>query len=198
MAVPDPALVRCSWCDGSDLYRAYHDQEWGFPVADERLLFELLSLELFQSGLSWLTILKRREGFRRGFAGFEIDALSRFGEPEVLALLQDEYIIRHRGKIEAVIRNARAALALRRAGGSLAALLWSHAGPADAPPALAQARTPASTALAATLKRQGWVWLGPTTLHAFMQAAGLVNDHAPDCHARAAAMAARRDFQPPG
>lgn len=191
--------VRCRWCGSDPLYQRYHDLEWGFPVTDERLLFELLSLELFQSGLSWLTILKRREGFRRGFAGFDIEALARFGEAEVQALLQDEGIIRHRGKIEAVLGNARAALRLREAGGSLSELLWRHAPPPQASaPTAVQAQTPASLALAKALKQQGWVWLGPTTVHAFMQAAGLVNDHVADCHVREAAQAARQAMAPPG
>jgi DNA-3-methyladenine glycosylase I len=191
-------LIRCKWCDSSDLYRRYHDSEWGFPIADERLLFELLSLELFQSGLSWITILKRREGFQRAFAGFDIEVLAGYGEADVLRLLQDEGIVRHRGKIEAVIRNARAALALRQDGGSLAALLWQHAPPSSptATPQV-QAQTTASIALAKTLKQQGWVWLGPTTVHAFMQASGMVNDHAVDCHAWPAAQAARGAFRPP-
>jgi len=190
--------VRCHWCGSDPLYQRYHDEEWGFPVADERGLFELLSLELFQSGLSWLTILKRREGFRRGFAGFDIDTLARFGEAEVQQLLQDEGIVRHRGKIEAVLTNARAALQLRTAGGSLAALLWQHApAMAAAAPAQVQAQAPASAALAKALKQQGWVWLGPTTVHAFMQAAGMVNDHAAGCHVRAAAQFARQRFATP-
>ena len=193
-----PELPRCSWCDGSELYRRYHDEEWGRPVGDSQQLFELLSLELFQSGLSWLTILKRREGFRRAFAGFDTATLARFTEADEARLLQDEAIIRHRGKIHAVVHNARRAEALKAAGGSLAALLWQHApAPADEPVTIVQAQTPASQALARSLKQEGWVWLGPTTLHAFMQAAGMVNDHHAHCHAWAASQAARQRFTPP-
>ena len=193
-------LQRCTWCDSSDLYRHYHDVEWGYPVADERALFEMLSLELFQSGLSWITILKRREGFRRGFAGFDVKKIARFGEADVARLLADEGIVRHRGKIEAVIANARATLALREQGETLSALLWRHAPPplAKAPKALTvQASTAESAALAKALKARGFGWLGPTTVYAFMQATGMVNDHHPGCHAWALAHASRQAFTAP-
>jgi DNA-3-methyladenine glycosylase I len=193
-------LQRCTWCDSSDLYRHYHDHEWGTPVADERRLFEMLSLELFQSGLSWLTILKRREGLRQAFAQFDVKKIARFDDSDVERLLADEGIVRHRGKIQAVIANARATLALREQGETLAALLWRHAPPpqAKAPKTLTvQASTDASTALARELKKRGFGWLGPTTVHAFMQATGMVNDHHPGCHAWPLAHAARQAFKPP-
>jgi DNA-3-methyladenine glycosylase I len=193
-------VQRCTWCDSSDLYRHYHDHEWGYPVADERALFEMLSLELFQSGLSWITILKRREGFRQAFAKFDVKKIARFGEADVQRLLLDEGIVRHRGKIEAVMTNARATLALREQGESLPALIWRHAPPppTKTPKTLkVQASTEASAALAKTLKACGFVWLGPTTVYAFMQATGMVNDHAPGCHAWPLAHAARQAFTPP-
>jgi DNA-3-methyladenine glycosylase I len=180
---------RCPWALSSPDYLAYHDEEWGRPVRDDRGLYERMVLEGFQSGLSWLTILRKRESFRAAFANFDIDAVAGFGERDVERLLADAGIVRHRGKIEAAIANARAAAALRDAGESLAELIWSHAPPRDrpAPRTLGDvpAVTPESTALAKELKRRGFRFVGPTTAYATMQACGLVNDHLEGCRVRA-------------
>jgi DNA-3-methyladenine glycosylase I len=177
---------RC-WPTTDPLYIAYHDEEWGRPVRDERLLLERLCLEGFQSGLSWITILRKRERFREVFAGFDAAQVARFGEEDVQRLLGDAGIIRHRGKIEATIANARAALALRETGESLSELLWSFApassASAAAPPALSAmpSSTPESKAMARELKRRGFRFVGPTTAYALMQAVGIVNDHVAGC-----------------
>jgi len=188
---PD-GLLRCPWCAAAPDYLAYHDDEWGRPVVDEVRLFEKLCLEGFQSGLSWLTILRKREGFRRAFAGFEPERVARFGAREVARLLGDAGIVRHRGKIEATIANARALCSLRDAGGSLPRLVWRfEPAPASRPKRLTLAAlrkltaTPESTALSKALKASGFRFVGPTTCYAFMQAMGLVNDHLEGCHARA-------------
>ena len=176
-----------------DLYERYHDEEWGRPVTDDRGLYERMVLEGFQSGLSWLTILRKREGFRAGFAGFEIEAVARFGERDVERLLADSAIVRHRGKIEAAIANARAAAALDV---PLAELVWSFApsGRRRAPRTRADlpAITPESTALSEELKRRGFRFVGPTTAYAAMQACGLVNDHVAGCCVRAEVERERR------
>jgi len=195
-------VARCWWAGSSPDYCAYHDTEWGFPVSDDARLFEKLSLEAFQAGLSWLTVLRKRDAFRRAFRGFEPAAVARFGEREVAALLADPGIVRHRGKIEAVIGNARRALELIETEGSLAAHVWRFAPPArSAAPSRAQlaAQTPVpeARALARDLRARGWRFLGPTTVYAFMQAMGLVNDHVEGCDARAAAARARRRFARP-
>ncbi|MCX4746916.1 DNA-3-methyladenine glycosylase I [Kitasatospora sp. NBC_01287] len=178
-------MLRCPWGESADDYRAYHDTEWGKPVHGEDALFERICLEAFQSGLSWITILRRREGFRAAFAGFEIAAVAAFTEQDEARLLQDAGIIRNRLKIAAAVANARAAQAL---DGGLDALVWRFAGEPDrpAPRTLAEvpAITPESTALAKELKRHGFRFVGPTTAYALMQACGLVNDHLVDCHAR--------------
>ncbi|MEV4556147.1 DNA-3-methyladenine glycosylase I [Kitasatospora sp. NPDC049285] len=178
-------LRRCGWGDSTDDYRVYHDTEWGRPVHGDQPLFERISLEAFQSGLSWITILRRREGFRAAFAGFSIEAVARFGPADVERLLGDAGIIRNRAKIEATIANARAAIEL---GVGLDELVWRHAGdparPAPATLADVPAVTPESTALAKDLKKNGFRFVGPTTAYALMQACGLVNDHLADCHAR--------------
>ncbi len=190
---------RCAWCGATPDYLAYHDHEWGRPVADDRRLFEKLSLEGFQSGLSWRTILAKRENFRAAFAGFDIERVAEFGEADVARLLNDAGIVRHRGKIEAVISNARRAREMREAEGSLAAYLWRFE---PAPEARAEPQTvsttPESVALSKDLKKRGWKFVGPTTVYAFMQAMGMVNDHAEGCAVRAEAEAARRAFTPPG
>jgi len=191
---PD-GLARCGWCAASADYIAYHDDEWGFPVASDRRLFEKLSLEGFQSGLSWRTILMKRENFRAAFAGFDFDRVAAFGEADVERLLQDAGIVRHRGKIEAVINNARRARDLIGEAGSLAAYVWSFE-PRGEVPALAST-SPASIAMSKDLKKRGWKFVGPTTVHAFMQAMGLINDHAEGCAIRARAVEARAAFQPP-
>ncbi|MBK1662072.1 DNA-3-methyladenine glycosylase I [Paracraurococcus ruber] len=187
---------RCHWCVATADYVAYHDREWGFPVADDTRLFEKLCLEGFQSGLSWRTILAKRENFRGAFHGFAIDRVAAFDAADVQRLLGDAGIVRHRGKIEAVINNARRAQALVREEGSLAAYVWRHE-PAAPPPAGA-ATSETSIALSKDLKRRGWGFVGPTTMHAFLQAMGLINDHAEGCAIRAEAMAARAAFRRPG
>lgn len=188
---------RCAWCAGAPEFGPYHDGEWGFPVADDRLLFEKLSLEAFQSGLSWRTILNKREAFRAAFAGFDIEKVAAFGEADVARLLSDAGIVRHRGKIEAVINNAARARELIAEAGSLAAFVWRYEAPGPNPPQTAST-TPASVALSKELKKRGWRFVGPTTVFAFMQAMGLVNDHAEGCVIREQAAAARAAFVPPG
>jgi DNA-3-methyladenine glycosylase I len=195
-------VARCWWAASAPEYCAYHDEEWGFPVADDVRLFEKLSLEGFQAGLSWLTILRKREAFRRAFAGFDFHRVARFGESDVARLLADAGIVRHRGKIEAVINNAGRAIELVEAEGSLAHYLWSFApeprtGQLDRDRLAALGSTEDSKALAKDLKRRGWRFVGPTTVYAFMQAMGLVNDHLAGCDARATAAAARDSFARP-
>ncbi|MFB6893295.1 DNA-3-methyladenine glycosylase I [Kitasatospora sp. NPDC056327] len=184
-------LRRCAWGDSADDYRLYHDTEWGRAVHGDDALFERVCLEAFQSGLSWITILRRREGFRAAFAGFAIAEVAEFGEADVERLLADTGIIRNRAKIEASIANARAA---RELDGGLDALIWGFAGDPDRPaprtPGEVPAVTPGSTALAKALKRAGFRFVGPTTAYALMQACGLVDDHLADCHVRTAAGAA--------
>ena len=173
------------------MYQHYHDTEWGFPVTDERRLFEKLCLEGFQAGLSWLTILNKRENFRRAFANFEAEAVARFDASDVQRLLADAGIVRHRGKIESTINNARRVLELRATEGSLARYAWRfEADPPSAAPTL-RATSPESVAMSKDLKKRGWSFVGPTTVYAFMQAMGLVNDHIDGCHVRPAALAAR-------
>lgn len=195
---------RCFWGASSEDYQRYHDEEWGRPVADDQRLFEKVCLEGFQSGLSWLTILRKREGFRAGFAGFDPAKVARFGERDVARLVADAGIVRHRGKIESTINNARRALELIEQVGSLAAYVWQFEPPqAERPsPATwaalrAMSSTNTSLALSKDLKRRGWSFVGPTTMYAFMQAMGLVNDHVEGCHVRATVASARRDFAPP-
>jgi DNA-3-methyladenine glycosylase I len=191
--------IRC-WPATDPLYEAYHDEEWGRPVTDERGLFERLSLEAFQSGLSWLTILRKREAFRAAFAGFDPDAVAAFGDADVARLLADAGIVRNRAKIEATIANARALVALHAAGERLGALVWAHApAPRPAPAALADlpASVPESAALAKALKRRGFRFVGPTTVYALMQATGVVNDHVAGCWVRGDVEAARAAAAPP-
>jgi DNA-3-methyladenine glycosylase I len=183
-------LARCSWGASSPEYERYHDQEWGRRVHGETRLFERISLEAFQSGLSWITILRKREGFRAAFAGFDAEQVAGFGEDDVTRLLADPGIVRNRAKIAATMMNARAVLAVRDAvDGGLDALFWSFAPepgrPAPREPGDVPATTPESTALARSLKRYGFGFVGPTTAYAAMQACGLVNDHYAGCHARA-------------
>jgi DNA-3-methyladenine glycosylase I len=185
----EDGVMRCAWGDSTPEYRAYHDTEWGRPVTDDRRLFEKLCLEGFQSGLSWLTILRKREAFRSAFAGFEIGAVAAFGPGDVERLMGDAGIVRNRAKIDAALANARAAAALRADGESLAAFIWGFAPePGRAPHTLADvpAVTPESTALARGLKRRGFRFVGPTTAYALMQACGLVDDHLEGCFARGA------------
>src|SRR3954451_24888301 len=176
---------RCRWSGSSPEFLVYHDTEWGFPVADDRRLFEKLCLEGFQSGLSWRTILAKRENFRAAFHQFDFERVAGFTERDVERLLQDAGIVRHRGKIEAVINNARRALELVDQEGSLAAFVWRYEPNPSAPPTpQAVSVSPESIALSKELKRRGWSFVGPTTVYAFMQAMGLVNDHAADCWVR--------------
>ncbi|WEJ34070.1 DNA-3-methyladenine glycosylase I [Devosia sp. SD17-2] len=193
---PD-AAPRCQWCGGAPEFLPYHDSEWGFPVASDQKLFEKLSLEAFQSGLSWRTILNKREAFRAGFAGFDIAKVARFGPADVDRLLADAGIVRHRGKIEAVINNAQRAEELIASEGSLAAYVWRYEAPLESAPQTAST-SPASIALSKDLKKRGWKFVGPTTVFAFMQAMGLVNDHAEGCVTREAVNKARAAFSVPG
>ncbi len=200
----DDGVLRCFWGDSAPEYRAYHDTEWGFPVADDRRLFEKLCLEGFQSGLAWLTILRKRDGFRAAFAGFDFERVARFDENDVERLLADASIVRHRGKIEAAINNARRAVELVEEEGSLAVYVWRfEPEPASRPKRLTwaalleMAQTRESVALAKDLKRRGWRFVGPTTIYAFMQAMGLVNDHLHGCDARDRVEKARAAFVPP-
>jgi len=196
VVVAEDGVARCAWGDSTPEYRSYHDAEWGFPVGDDVRLFEKLCLEGFQAGLSWLTILRKREAFRAGFAGFDFERVARFGPREVERLLGDAGIVRHRGKIESTVNNAQRAVELVAAEGSLAAFVWSfEPDRADGPSV--EAQTEESRALAKELKRRGWTFVGPTTVYAFMQAMGLVNDHAEGCEARSRAVTARAAFTPP-
>jgi len=196
VVVAEDGVARCAWGDSTPEYRSYHDAEWGFPVGDDVRLFEKLCLEGFQAGLSWLTILRKREAFRAGFAGFDFERVARFGPRDVERLLGDAGIVRHRGKIESTVNNAQRAVELVAAEGSLAAFVWSfEPDRADGPSV--EAQTEESRALAKELKRRGWTFVGPTTVYAFMQAMGLVNDHAEGCEARSRAVTARAAFTPP-
>lgn len=196
--------ARCTWCRSTPVYRDYHDTEWGFPVSDDRRLFEKICLEGFQSGLSWLTILNKRDAFRLGFAHFDIESMAQFGDADVARLVTDAGIVRHRGKIESAINNARRALALRDECGSLAAYFWRwEPDPATRPAQLtssalrAMSTSAESVAMSRDLKKRGWSFVGPTTVYAFMQAMGLVNDHVEGCGTRAQVMSARAAFTPP-
>ena len=195
--------ARCFWVDGSQIYRDYHDTEWGFPVFNDTRLFEKICLEGFQSGLSWITILKKRENFRAAFAGFDIARVARFGEKDVERLVQDAGIIRHRGKIEAAINNARCAEQLLESQSSLAAYFWQLAPSAASRPQTitrdtlrSMTQCAESVALSKDLKKRGWKFVGPTTMYAFMQAMGLVNDHEETCWVRQSALNARKAFDP--
>lgn len=188
--------ARCAWSASAPEFDAYHDAEWGFPVGDDKRLFEKICLESFQSGLSWRTILAKRENFRAAFAGFDYHRVAAFGPEEVEVLLQNAGIIRHRGKIEAVINNAARAQEMEQAEGSLAAFFWQYE--VTTPPEPQTASTcPESIALSKALKKRGWKFVGPTTCFAFMQAMGLVNDHAEGCYCRPLAAQARAAFQKP-
>jgi DNA-3-methyladenine glycosylase I len=196
----EDGVVRCSWATDDPLYRRYHDEEWGMPVHDDVRLFEKLCLEGFQSGLSWLTILRKREAFRAAFCGFAVERVAQFGPEDVERLLGNAGIIRHRGKIEAAIHNARAASELILAEGSLSFFLWRFMPPEEERPGQVDyqavrglATTAASTRLSSELKRRGFRFVGPTTAYAFMQAMGLVNDHIEGCAARPGVEAARRE-----
>jgi DNA-3-methyladenine glycosylase I len=202
VVVGEDGVARCWWASSAPEYRVYHDDEWGFPVSDDVRLFEKLSLEGFQAGLSWLTILRKRPAFRQAFADFDFEQIAQFGERDVARLLADAGIVRHRGKIEAVINNASRAVELVGAEGSLARYVWRFEPQArtrglDRGELAAQSTTAESSALAKDLKRRGWRFVGPTTVYAFMQAMGLVNDHLEGCDARVSVEGARRRFQRP-
>jgi DNA-3-methyladenine glycosylase I len=202
IAVGEDGIARCSWADSAPEYRDYHDTEWGFPVADAVRLFEKLCLEGFQAGLSWLTILRKREAFRSAFAGFDFRTVAEFGDGDVARLLGDAGIVRHRGKIEAAINNAGRAHELVSEAGSIAHYVWSfepapRSGGLDRDQLAALSTTDESKALAKDLKRRGWRFVGPTTVYAFMQAMGLVNDHLDGCHAQSVAAQARAGFERP-
>ena len=199
MPSPDPAgifnddskVARCFWCAASPFYRHYHDTEWGFPVSDERRLFEKICLEGFQAGLSWLTILNKRENFRAAFANFDAVQVADFDAADTRRLLVDAGIVRHAGKIASAINNAKRVLELRREYGSLGAYVWAlEPTAADRPISVTYevlktfTTSPASVALSKDLKKRGWTFVGPTTMYAFMQAMGLVNDHLDGCWAR--------------
>lgn len=195
LVVGADGVARCAWGASAPDYVPYHDDEWGFPVDDDRLLFEKLCLEGFQSGLSWLTILRRREGFRAAFAGFDLETVAAMGDADVERLLHDERIIRHRGKIVATITNARRAIDLTAERGSLGAFFWAFE--PDATDRVVDTTTPESTAMAKELKRRGFMFVGPTTAYAFMQAMGIVNDHVAGCAGHPAVEAARARFVRP-
>lgn len=199
-------VTRCFWCMSDPLYCDYHDHEWGFPVVDDTRLFEKICLEGFQAGLSWLTILKKRENFREGFHGFDIERVASMTSRDVTRLLGNAGIVRHRGKIESTINNAKRAIELIEAEGSIARHVWRLA-PAQ-PTAqerlskvtwqtLRQPTSPQSVALSKDLRKRGWTFVGPTTMHAFMQAMGLFNHHLSGCDARQRAEAARKRTKPP-
>ncbi|MHC8491086.1 DNA-3-methyladenine glycosylase I [Thalassospira sp. SM2505] len=176
---------RCSWCESAPEFNAYHDTEWGFPVVDDQRLFEKICLEGFQSGLSWRTILSKRENFRAAFAGFDFHKVALFGDSDVARLLDDAGIIRHRGKIEATINNARRACEMVDREGSLAAYFWRfEPDPAEIAMPQTMSTSPMSITLSKDLKKRGWKFVGPTTVFAFMQAMGLINDHANGCFLR--------------
>lgn len=184
--VPGPdGRPRCRWCAAAPEFFDYHDREWGFPVVDDIRLFEKFCLESFQSGLSWRTILAKRENFRAAFAGFDFRKVAQFDGRDVERLLSDPGIVRHRGKIEAVINNAARACEMVEVEGSLAAFLWRFEPIADTAPPQSRSASPASEALSKALRKRGWKFVGPTTVYAFMQAMGLINDHAEDCVMRA-------------
>jgi DNA-3-methyladenine glycosylase I len=200
----DDGLPRCWWCGNDPLYRAYHDDEWGRPRADDARLFEKLCLEGFQSGLSWLTILRKRDNFRRAFHHFQIESVAGFGPRDIQALMADAGIVRNRAKIEATINNARRYADLQDEFGSLAAYVWRFEPEPSARPAVLDRAalmqltfSPEAKAMSTDLRKRGWAFVGPTTVYSFMQAMGLVNDHLEGCHFRAVAEAERGAFERP-
>lgn len=200
----DDDLRRCTWCAGHSDYCAYHDAEWGHPVADDQHLFEKVCLEGFQSGLSWLTILRKRENFRDAFDGFDVNRIARYSNKKVDRLLTNEGIIRHRGKVESTVNNARRAIELKKEFGTLAAYFWQfEPASAERPRRVTRrtvgglSKTTASTAMARDLKKRGWSFVGPTTAYAFMQSMGMVNDHYEGCHCRDTVERLRNAFERP-
>jgi DNA-3-methyladenine glycosylase I len=196
VVIGDDDVARCWWGASHPDYVPYHDAEWGVPVDDDDLLFEKLCLEGFQSGLSWLTILRKRPDFRRVFHDFDFRRVAEMDEPDVQRLLGDASIVRHRRKIESTINNARKAITLVEEQGSLGAFFWAYE--PEKPSSVLESQTPESRALAKELKRRGFTFVGPTTAYAFMQAMGIVNDHLPGCEAHARCEAARASFVRPG
>jgi DNA-3-methyladenine glycosylase I len=200
----DNQVARCVWCRATPHYQHYHDHEWGYPVDSDTRLFEKICLEGFQAGLSWLTILNKREGFRAAFAGFDMDKVAAFDDADVKRLVLDAGIVRHRGKIVSTINNAQKAIALRAEFGSLAAYFWRFEPEATTRPSQITRQTlsgvttsPESIALSKDLRKRGWSFVGPTTMYALMQAMGLVNDHLEGCHARERVAQARAAFASP-
>ncbi|HEB82793.1 MAG TPA: DNA-3-methyladenine glycosylase I [Gammaproteobacteria bacterium] len=190
---------RCGWCAAAPEFFDYHDREWGFPVDDDRRLFEKICLESFQSGLSWRTILAKRENFRTAFEQFDFNRVARFNQRDVNRLLKDAGIVRHRGKIEAVINNAKRAQEMVEKEGSLAAFLWRYEPePKQLGEPQSASTSPESIALSKELKKRGWKFVGPTTVYAFMQAMGLINDHVKNCVTRSKVEQARNKFKRPG
>lgn len=192
---------RCWWCGDDPLYVAYHDEEWGRPTKDDRYIFEKLCLEGFQAGLSWITILRKRENFRKAFANFDLKKLNQFTDKDVDRLLKDEGIVRHRGKIESVLNNAARAVELKKEYGTLAAYFWKwepalHERPKkfDEASVKSTAKTETSLAISKDLKKRGWSFVGPTTIYSFMQATGIVNDHVEDCFCRKQAQKEKKSF----
>lgn len=199
--MPEKEIHRCWWCGTDPLYMEYHDKEWGRPVTDDIRLFEKICLEGFQSGLSWITILRKRENFRKAFDGFKFDKIAKYSDVDIERLVVDAGIIRHKGKIVSTINNAKRAHELKREFGTLAAYFWSwepklHERPANYDPATlkAMATSQTSQALSKDLKKRGWTFVGPTTVYAFMQAMGMVNDHVQECHCRKDIEKARKAF----
>ena len=192
--IGDDGIPRCWWGQEPETYRIYHDEEWGRPVTDDHRLYEKICLEGFQAGLSWLTILRKRESFRSAFAGFDPEIVARYDEGDVTRLLEDAAIVRHQGKIRSTINNARRALDLIEEHGSLADYFWSWAGPEEEAPIEIPPVTDTSKALSKDLKRRGWTFVGPTTVYAFMQSVGLVNDHLAGCSVREACAQERRSL----
>ena len=198
ISIAADGLPRCGWCAGAPEFVPYHDHEWRFPVDNDQRLFEKICLESFQSGLSWRTILNKRDNFRAAFAQFNFNKVAQFNQADIERLLQDAGIVRHRGKIEAVINNAKCAQALVEEAGSLAAFFWQFEAKTDAERIpQSQTTTVESIALAKALKQRGWKFVGPTTAFAFIQAMGLINDHTPECITRSKVIAARAAFTPP-
>ena len=200
IATPEDVRPRCSWAGTDPLYIHYHDGEWGRPVASDTRLFEKICLEGFQSGLAWITILRKRENFRAAFAGFEIERVAAMDETDIERLMADAGIVRHRGKIASTINNARRAQELQRAFGSLAAYFWQFAPPVMPGPDTAGAIPPMSElskTISKDLRKRGWSFVGPTTVYAFMQAMGMVNDHVRDCWCHDEVERAQRDFKRP-
>jgi DNA-3-methyladenine glycosylase I len=200
MITGDDGLRRCWWCGNDPQYVQYHDQEWGRPIADDRRLFEKVCLEGFQAGLSWITILRKRDAFRKAFSNFDFRKVANYSPGKVDRLLANAEIVRHRGKIESTINNAKRAIEIVDRQGSLAEFFWQFEPNKARALRLRgdiQATTQESTALSKELKRHGWTFVGPTTCYAFMQAMGMVNDHLRNCHIWSAVDQARRDFKRP-